>query len=312
MEKKEKRTLYILYVLGLYILFQAGWWAYHLVQLNKELYEYKSILTGVNLVETFDKKVWMIIGEGSIFLLLLAIGFWQIKRTLTRELRLAQMEKTFLLSVTHELKTPIAAVKLFLETLKSRKLEPEQEKKIIEDALKENKRIEQLSDNILLTTKLDQTKKFEFTEKIDLTKIVTQTIKRFQSYWPDRIIHLEVENDLTLPGDEQMIQTVISNLVENAIKYSRQPEEINVLVKSKNEFIELSVSDEGIGIAEEEKQRIFSKFYRVGNENTRKTKGTGLGLYIIKNIVKLHGGSVEVKANHPKGTCFTVFLPKNI
>lgn len=312
MEKKEKRTLYILYVLGLYILFQAGWWAYHLVQLNKELYEYKSILTGVNLVETFDKKVWMIIGEGSIFLLLLAIGFWQIKRTLTRELRLAQMEKTFLLSVTHELKTPIAAVKLFLETLKSRKLEPEQEKKIIEDALKENKRIEQLSDNILLTTKLDQTKKFEFTEKIDLTKIVTQTIKRFQSYWPDRIIHLEVENDLTLPGDEQMIQTVISNLVENAIKYSRQPEEINVLVKSKNEFIELSVSDEGIGIAEEEKQRIFSKFYRVGNENTRKTKGTGLGLYIIKNIVKLHGGSVEVKANNPKGTCFTVSLPKNI
>ncbi len=312
MEKKEKRTLYILYVLGIYILFQAGWWAYHLVELNKELYEYKSILTGVNLVETFDKKVWMIIGEGSIFLILLAIGFWQIKRTLTRELKLAQMEKTFLLSVTHELKTPIAAVKLFLETLKSRKLEPDQERKIVEDALKENKRIEQLSENILLATKLDQTKKFEFTENVEISAIALQTAKRFQSYWPDRSIITKVEDNLCIPGDVQMIQTVLSNLVENAIKYSKPDEAIEIHLSKLNDTISLTVADQGMGIPANERQRVFTKFYRIGNENTRKTKGTGLGLYIIKNIVKLHGGSIEIVANNPKGSRFNVYFPIQI
>lgn len=312
MEKKEKRTLYILYVLGIYILFQAGWWAYHLVELNKELYEYKSILTGVNFVETFDKKVWMIIGEGSIFLILLAIGFWQIKRTLTRELKLAQMEKTFLLSVTHELKTPIAAVKLFLETLKSRKLEPDQERKIVEDALKENKRIEQLSENILLATKLDQTKKFEFTENVEISTIALQTAKRFQSYWPDRSIITKVEDNLCIPGDVQMIQTVLSNLVENAIKYSKPDEAIEIHLSKLNDTISLTVADQGMGIPADERQRVFTKFYRIGNENTRKTKGTGLGLYIIKNIVKLHGGSIEIVANNPKGSRFNVYFPIQI
>ncbi len=282
------------------------------MELNKELYEYKSILTGVNFVETFDKKVWMIIGEGSIFLILLAIGFWQIKRTLTRELKLAQMEKTFLLSVTHELKTPIAAVKLFLETLKSRKLEPDQERKIVEDALKENKRIEQLSENILLATKLDQTKKFEFTENVEISTIALQTAKRFQSYWPDRSIITKVEDNLCIPGDVQMIQTVLSNLVENAIKYSKPDEAIEIHLSKLNDTISLTVADQGMGIPADERQRVFTKFYRIGNENTRKTKGTGLGLYIIKNIVKLHGGSIEIVANNPKGSRFNVYFPIQI
>ncbi|MFN6380227.1 MAG: sensor histidine kinase [Flavobacteriales bacterium] len=308
-DSKEKRTLYILYILGLYILFQAGWWAYHLIDINRELYELRTITLGINHSEIYQKKVWMILGEGLIFFLLLAFGFYTIKRNVSKELRLAKREKSFLLSVTHELKTPIAAVKLFLETLRTRKLSSEQEQKIIEDALKENTRLQVLSENILLVTRLDDSRDHVFIEKVNVSDLLQNSLQRYQSLSPELVVERNIQTKGETKGDGQLLSAVFNNLIENAIKYSKKEKKIEVTLLEEQGVLVLKVKDNGIGISTDERQRIFEKFYRVGNEDTRKTKGTGLGLYIVKNIVKLHGGSVEVKSELNEGSTFTVKLP---
>jgi signal transduction histidine kinase len=146
-EKKERRTLAILYVLAAYIALQVWWWGYSLVQIHKQVAFMRQDLTALQQEQLFNLKVWMIVGEGGVFLIMLLLGFWYIKRTISRELQLARMEKTFLLSVTHELKTPIAAIRLFLETIKARKLTEEQTKAILNDALRETERLQMLSEN---------------------------------------------------------------------------------------------------------------------------------------------------------------------
>lgn len=311
-ETKERRTLYILYVLGFYILLQAGWWAYHLIDLNRELYTIKGLMLNTDMSPVIRMKIWMILGEGFIFFCLLAFGFYQIKSNVSKELRLAKKEKQFLLSVTHELKTPIAAVKLFLETLKTRKLEPAQELKIMEDALKENSRLQALSENILLATHLDERSNPLYKEKTDLTELLRQIILRYQNLFPDYIINSDIEKGVVLDADRQFMQALIGNLIENAVKYSPEKLPIRVTLHTTAHQAVLRVEDSGIGIAMSERNRIFDKFYRVGNEETRKTKGTGLGLYIVKNAVKLHGGSIETTDNVPKGSVFTVKLPLSL
>lgn len=308
-ETKEKRTLYIIYILGFYILLQAGWWAYHLVDLNKELYTIKGIMIGSDFSANITMKTWMIMGEGLIFFLLLAFGFYQLKKNVSKELRLAKKEKQFLLSVTHELKTPIAAGKLFLETLKTRKLTPEQSAKIIEDALKENSRLQILSENILLATQLDEKSNNFYSEKINLSEIVLQTISRYQVLFPEHMINHTITKDIYIKSDMQMALALVSNLIENAIKYSPDKKPIRVDLDEKDSICYFVVKDLGIGISTEERQRIFDKFYRIGSEETRKTKGTGLGLYIVKNIVKLQSGTIEVLSNQPAGSIFSVKIP---
>lgn len=311
-DRREKRTLLLLYTLGIYILIQASWWAYHLIDLQRELYEYKSITLGINYNQVYTAKVWMILGEGSIFIFLLLIGFWWIRKNLSREMRLAKMEQTFLLSVTHELKTPIAAVKLFLETLKSRKLSEEQQQKIIQDALRETNRLRDLSENILLATRLGQNNKSVLDEEINATEIVKNAIQRFSGLFPEFVFDTMIAEQSLLKSDHQLFTALITNLIENAIKYSGDSRRIMIVLSEKNGHIQLSIVDEGIGIRAEEKHRIFEKFYRVGNEQTRKTKGTGLGLYIVESIIKLHRGFISVEDNTPRGTKFTATIPKHL
>jgi K+-sensing histidine kinase KdpD len=196
------------------------------------------------------------------------------------------MEKTFLLSVTHELKTPIAAVKLFLETLRSRKLNEEQQSKIITDALRETNRLQDLSENILLATRLDQRGKAILSEEVNFSETARFIAQRMSNLFPSSNIQSFIAPDIIISSDHQLITALITNLIENAVKYS--PKECNITIKllEQSNAVKLIVIDEGIGISNEEKDRIFDKFYRIGNEDTRKTKGTGLGLYIVKNYIK--------------------------
>jgi signal transduction histidine kinase len=253
----------------------------------------------------------MIIGEGSVFLILLLFGFLQIRRALLREFELAKMEKTFLLSVTHELKTPIAAIKLFMETLKSRKLNAEQTSDIVHQTLSEAQRLQMLSENILLVTRLDQKNNSPLREKIDLTQLITQESSRLKNYGGkgERKIQVHSGEHAYCSGEPELIRALVNNLLENALKYSPPDSAIDISITHEVSELVLQLSDLGIGIPEEERERIFEKFYRVGNEETRKHKGTGLGLYLARSIVKLHRGSIKVQPNIPKGTTFIVRLP---
>ena len=294
---KEKIALRVLYVLAIYVLLQLLWWGYQLVELNARIIMQQEF----DLQEQHQQlrsKVWMVAGEGIVFFILLAVGFRYIKRTVSRELAMARKEKNFLLSVTHELKTPIAAVKLFLETLQSRNLSEEKRLELLQQSVQETKRLQSLTENILMAARLDGSKEAITSSAVQLTDLVHQEVRRFEKMG-GASIECMTDKDVEVKGDEQMLSVFISNLIDNALKYgSNKP--IQVHLSQSATHISLSVADNGPGIPMGEEKRIFEKFYRIGNEETRSSKGTGLGLFIVEAVAKMHGAEVSA-ANRPEG-----------
>lgn len=216
------------------------------------------------------------------------------------------------MAITHELKTPIASIKLLWQTIASRKLEPEQVKDLSNKGVENADRLNQMVENILLATKIEEQLFILQKEKISFKKIIADTLQRNQNGFLKNhkfSFSHSTSDDFTLLGDEMGLSSIVINLLENAAKYSDQGSEICISLENKNSSIVLTISDEGEGIPNEEKENIFRKFYRVGNENTRKNKGTGLGLFIVKNLVELHNGSIDVHDNSPKGAIFTIQFP---
>jgi signal transduction histidine kinase len=252
-----------------------------------------------------SKKKWMYATEGIVMIFLLFWGILWVYRTFEKSIKLNQHQNNFLLSVTHELKTPIASVKLYLETLLKRDLEKEQQHIILKNSINDTNRLRVLVDNLLLSAQLE-TKHYEpLMTQINLSELLHKIIDKYTEprNLQDRIIK-NIEHQVFITADEFAIETMIINLLTNAEKYSDN--NITILLKSDNKRVLLSVADLGIGISDDDKQRLFDKFYRVGEEQTRKTKGTGLGLFIVKKLVHIHHATIEVKNNHPSGTNFEV------
>jgi len=303
-DQKVRRTLVILNLLGVYILLQVCWWGYLVIAASKRL-----AFTEGQDTDT-ARQVWMIVGEGSVFLTLLFIGFWSIRRNIRRELHFANVQRTFLLAVTHELKTPVAAIKLQMETLHTRNVSPDQAQKLIAASLKETNRLEGLVGNILLVTRLDQERMGATSYAINLSDVLSNELNRFSSLFQlTRKISHELTSGVEITGEPELIRAVCFNLIDNAVKYSGEGGHVQVRLYTTGNMAKIEVSDNGSGIPDEEKKRIFHKFYRPGNELTRQHKGTGLGLYIVQNAVKLHHGSIRVEDARPNGTRFIVSLP---
>jgi two-component system, OmpR family, phosphate regulon sensor histidine kinase PhoR len=317
------RPLVLFYLLVFYILFQFSWWAYLLLDLNKEIYQHKiEILHHVHnndaiaireekiLLDALDKKWAMILGEGAVFLSLLIFGIYQTRKAISHEFRLARQQKNFLLSVTHEFKSPLAAVKLNLQTVLKRDLEKEKRTQLLQRALSENERLHLLVENALLAARLDN-KSYEMYNEVTDYSIFVQNIFNEYLTRQDGNHHLscKIQEDIKVKGDTLALHSMINNLLENAEKYSPEGAIVRLELKSSGEEALLSVFDEGSGIPVNERSRIFQKFYRLGNEDTRRTKGTGLGLYIVSTIVDLHRGRINIRNNTPRGSIFEIYLP---
>jgi K+-sensing histidine kinase KdpD len=293
-----------------YLVFQLVWWGWQLYKLQfAYLQHLKS--EGATLPENaLRKKIFMIIGEGGVFLLLLFLGIWWIKKNVWQDLKRAQKEKNFLLAVTHELKTPIAAIRLNTQTLKNRKLTEEQSQDLCADIITESNRLETLVNNILLATQFEQNTILGNWQKIDLSALVEAQIKRFQQLFPERTVNSNIHSNIFLQAEENMLVSLLFNLLENANKYSPVSEPISVLLKGSEHLVFMEISDFGIGIPSEERKSIFEKFHRVGNEETRSQKGTGLGLYIVKEICKAHKAEITISDNTPLGSRFQITFSK--
>lgn len=311
MKKKFPRALLLFYILVAYVFIQFCWWAYSLVQLNSEIYNLKlEILTlahagspellieKANLDQKLYSRIWMVLGEGSVFFILLAIGVWQTLQSFRKEVSLAQQQKNFLLAVTHELKSPIASVKLYLQTLQKRELEREKQNEILARAIADTDRLGSLVENLLLATKIDRSDYMLHFEELNLSDLVAQIVA---THPENKRLKTEIQPEIKMQADKLAINSVVVNLLENAQKYSDR----NVVVKlQRDKNVLLSIIDSGSGIPDEEKQKVFEKFYRIGNEDTRKSKGTGLGLYIVKNLVERHNGTIIIRDNQPQGSIF--------
>jgi two-component system, OmpR family, phosphate regulon sensor histidine kinase PhoR len=264
------------------------------------------------LAERHDRTVRMYALEGLVMMFLLFWGIIWIYNNLQNKLKLKRQQSNFLLSVTHELKTPLASIKLYLETLQKRNLEKDQAAIIIDNSLADAQRLRDLVENVLLAAQLDANKhQLQFFE-INLSQVIRTIVDRFAT--PRGLhqrIHLNLEHDVFLTTDENAIESIISNLLSNAVKYSAPDSPIDISLKTDNAKVLITVADQGQGISPKEKERIFSKFYRIGDEGTRKTKGTGLGLFIVKNLLNLMQGEIKLKDNANKGTIFELSFKKD-
>ena len=285
-----RKSFIIFYALIIYALTELIWWGYLLVKL-------------------MPSSLAMITGEGSIFILVFSVGAFWLHRSIKRERKLQEQKKNFLLSVTHELKSPLASIKILLQTIQKRTLSKEQAMDFIGKALTDIERLDDLVENMLLASKIDNQSYTFPKDKFNLSVLVDSIVNRLQLTKCDsnqQVIDAEIEPKIQITGDKFALTSVVTNLIENAIKYSGPCEIVNVKLFSKDARIVLEVADHGIGIADSEKSRIFDKFYRVGSEDTRNTKGTGLGLYIVKEVLEKHEASIKVKDNRPVGSIFEV------
>lgn len=285
-----KKSLVIFYAIIIYAVAELMWWGYMLVKLNPQ-------------------RKGMILGEGSMFIMVFLVGAYFLHKSLAKEQKLQEQKKNFLLSVTHELKSPLASIKILLQTIQKRDLTKEQVLNFIDKSLLDVERLDDMVENMLLASKIEN-RSYTFPKaQFNLSVLVDSIVNRLQISKCDcnqQIINAEIEPKIEITGDKFALTSVVTNLVENAIKYSSPCEAVNVKLFEKEGRIYFQVADHGIGIADEEKGRIFDRFYRVGSEETRNTKGTGLGLYIVKQVLDKHQASIKVKDNRPAGSVFEV------
>jgi signal transduction histidine kinase len=274
-----------------------------LVDLNTALYASE----GDDVVSL---KVWMIFGEGAVFLAFLLAGIFIMQRTIRREISLVRQQRNFLLSITHELKTPVAAIKLVLQTLLKRSsLGPEQREPLHRTAIANTERLHALIDNVLLATRIESGQEpvqLEDAEISELTQRICDGLA--QSLTANIPLQESIERNLRIRVDAGAYESIIVNLVENAAKYAENSP-ISISLKRAGNRAVLSVADQGPGIPEEARTAIFDKFYRMGNEETRSKKGTGLGLYIVKELSDLHGAKITIEENRPSGAIFNIAFP---
>ena len=319
---KKSNPLLIFYILTVYIVLQFAWWTYMLSNLNDEVYakkielvfsSQKTTLEKNDLVGELEKKLikkkLMIIGEGSVFILLLLAGIYKTRKSFFKELKLAEQQKNFLLSITHELKSPVASVKLYLQTLLKRDLEKQKIEQILINSIKETERLNNLIDNLLVASKIESELYPIFLENTPIRLFIEKTVINLKTIYQDKYeIVININPELSLDIDKQAFSSIILNLLENAIKYSPINTTISIESRQENGKSILRIIDQGIGIPDHEKKLIFNRFYRIGSEETRSAKGTGLGLFIVKHLIEKQKGEIAIYDNTPKGSIFEIIF----
>lgn len=267
---------------------------------------------------------WILLSIREVAILVLGVFFFGLIITglvlntifLVREIRRSEQHDAFLNSVTHELKTPIASIKLYLETLKSRDVAPEKQREFYDVMLADSDRLLKTVEQVLSASKTGDTKRRYDVEEMDLAKLLGDSsaiVRTRYNLDPAAIRISEASEDVSVVGDAEELQTAFVNLLDNAVKYS--PAEIKVSVRIKpstlRNKVDIVIRDNGIGIAPADLKRIFKRFYRVPQGTSKKVKGTGLGLFIVRSIIKKHGGSIRAESKgEGRGATFVIQLPK--
>ena len=277
--------------------------SYKVAQLNKQDVSYTQKFNLLN--EEHKRKTAQYISEGITFVLVTLVGAVFVYRSVRKQFLLGKQQQNFMMAVTHELKTPIAIVNLNLETLQKRKLDEEKQQRLIQSTLQEADRLNDLTTNILITSQLES-HYVPDKENINFSELCERAVSDFASRHQHRIIKRNIKENIFINGERLLLQLLVNNLLDNALKYSSKEKNITIELNRVEQKIILKIIDEGSGINDDEKKKVFEKFYRSGNEEIRKTKGTGLGLYLCKRIAENHKAKIKIATNEPSGSIFTV------
>jgi len=246
----------------------------------------------------------MIATEGFVFLSLLIAGLVMVRNTYMKERKLNMQQKNFILSVSHELRTPLAAMRLSTETLKKRELTKEQTERVLSANMEEIDRLTGLLDKVFVTTKLDQGSYTLDFASIDLSNLISGLTSRFQEIKQVKLL-TDIEEDIRVFSDSQVLEIVVMNLLDNAVKYGMDKDVTVHLCQQGNNGI-LKVIDQGLGIPDAEKKEVFQRFYRLEDEEYKGIEGTGLGLFIVKELLTKIDSTVSIANNSPSGSVITV------
>jgi len=291
----KRQTAIFFYLIAGYVVLQFAWWVYHLIDLT----------TKINSEALQKKQFLMIVGEGSVFFILLLLGLWRIRRSIQKEMLISKRQNNFLLSVTHELKTPLVTNKLYLQTLlKHKNLSQEKQEELLSQAIEENKRLEEIIESILTATYIENERLQLKYEKINFS----EKLKEIGEDWAEKrmAIHFDIEPNIVLKVDLFIVKTVLHNLLENAYKYAGNEAKVVLYLRKEKKRVIWGVKDDGKGVDLANQNFIFKKFIRLGEEETRNQKGTGLGLFIVKNLLQAHGETIVYLLNQPKGSNFKI------
>ncbi|MEO6669210.1 MAG: ATP-binding protein [Ferruginibacter sp.] len=321
--KSKINYLFILYwFLLAYIVAALVWWYIALSRQNDEM----TFLRTMSLQKddpAYERKLEKIeadkkrktaqyVGEGAIFLLLISAGAIFVYRAVNRQLKTSQQQQNFMIAITHELKTPIAISKLNLETLQKRKLDDTQQQRLLQNTLQEANRMNALCNNMLLSSQIEAGGYRMTNEETNIAELIQNCVNDFKTRFPQRKIESSIAGDSFAIADTLLIQMAVNNLLDNALKYSSKENTVLVKLLKDKGRLSLYVIDEGPGIPEQERKKVFEKFYRVGNEATKRAKGTGLGLYLTKKIVEAQHGKIYIENNQPTGSVFIIQLMQEV
>jgi len=231
---------------------------------------------------------------------------------LVREIRRNEQHDAFINAMTHELKTPVASIRLYLETLQSRPVDEEKRKEFYRIMLADSDRLLGTIEQVLRTGRMGTSRKLNLS-KIDLSQVIEESLIRARALYrlaPDALTH-QADGPATIMGDAEEVRAAVSNLIDNAVKYSGSDVKVNVGTEIiDGRFVSVRVRDEGPGIPKAELKQIFKRFHRVPGSLATRVKGTGLGLYIVRSVAKRHGGRVWAESEGPgRGSTFVLQLP---
>ncbi len=310
-----KKQNSIIYHVIVFVVAQLAWfsllslWIYWYVSnyiLLTELGD--NISAQINLENT---HIGTLIG-GIILLVAISVGMSLIFIYLTRQINLTRLYDNFIANVTHELKSPLSSIQLYLETMKKRKVPADKQNEFISTMLKDTKRLNNLITSILDVSGLEQKKlayHFEVYNADDIFKIlIEESTEAFRI--SDSSITIEGKSRVEIVLDERAFKIVMNNLFDNAIKYSREPVQIDIRISKNDRYFVFEFGDKGIGVSANDQKLIFNKFQRIYKSDSPNVKGTGLGLYWVREIIKSHGGKISMSsAGQDRGSTFRIELP---
>lgn len=319
--KLTPKTALILFIgLAIVVLSQSVWWIVFMARLADEKVELAQLFgADENFIEKLHEqeiiRQIMIGSEGIFFLILVLAGAWLIYRTLKRTEELGYQQQNFLLAVTHELKTPIASIMIYLNSLASPKISDEKKVQIIPRMKTDLKRLEKLVEHILDAGRFERGH-FKLNEdNFDLVELINDRVADIKMAYDSKnlLINFKHIKPVRLVGDQQALRGAIEAVIDNGIKYNNENPVVDIAINDEGDKISLIVTDNGVGLDKQEQNKIFERFYRVGSEMNRQKAGSGLGLYLCREIIKAHGGDIDVYSEgHGKGSRFTIKLRKNL
>ncbi len=288
---------------------------------SRDLWAFPDYTIGIRLKgQTIDEVVrgrfyrnLLLIGLLNIVLI---AGVWVVYRTVRREVELAQMKSDFVSNVSHEIKTPLALIRMFGETLQLKRIKTEAKKQEYYDTIvQETERLTRLINNILNFSRMEAGRKEYRMEPVDLNAVVLDVLKNYRPHLEREGFSVATDHADHLPlidADTGALAEALLNVIDNSVKYSRAEKYLKITTGNDRKSVFVEVEDHGIGIDPRQQKKIFEKFYRVSSGLVDGTKGTGLGLALVKHIVDAHRGTITLRSQVGKGSAFRMTFPVSV